>query len=159
MTTLPINLSISKYKYPLLYTPILNYLGFSLAAFACVHYSATRLPLKFSFNISQISLKTAPKCWTKTGLKVINWMNQRLRVNLRSPRSTSLKDLALNASLRKSQKILWLFRFRSNSVSMATFESGGFSMALKKIATDSAESAYNPISVFCLWRSPQTDPT
>ena len=28
---------------------------------------------------------------------------------------------------------------------MATFESGGFSMALKKIATDSAESAYNPI--------------
>ena len=73
-----------------------------------------------------------------------------MRVNLRSPGSTSLKDLALNASLMKSQKILWLFRFRSNSVSMATFESGGFSMALKKIATDSAESAYNPYPP--LWR-------
>ena len=30
---------------------------------------------------------------------------------------------------------------------MATFESGGFSMALEKIATDSAESAYNPIHI------------
>ena len=36
---------------------------------------------------------------------------------------------------------LWLFRSRSNSVSKATFESGGFSMALEKIATDSAEPA------------------
>ena len=31
---------------------------------------------------------------------------------------------------------------------MATFESGGFSMALKKIATDSADSAYNPRANF-----------
>ena len=28
---------------------------------------------------------------------------------------------------------------------MATFETEGFSMALEKIATDSAQSAYNPI--------------
>ena len=29
---------------------------------------------------------------------------------------------------------------------MATFESGGFSMALKKIATDSTQPAYYPIT-------------
>ena len=42
---------------------------FSLAAFACVNYSATRLPLKISFNISQNFLKNNPKMLDKNRVK------------------------------------------------------------------------------------------
>ena len=93
---------------------------------------------------SQIFQKNSPEMLDKNRVKV----DKSDKLEVESSPVISRKYLLTGFCSRCLQDRIpekfWLFRSRSNSVWKATFETKGFSMALEKIATDSAESAYNP---------------